>query len=265
MLLTLSALVLWSLFFLTIGSRIYEARAQHELYARMRNELALATAPTGGVVAVGAPVALIDAPAADIKGVVVSEGTTSGVTRSGPGHLRTSPLPGQPGVSLIYGRALTFGAPFAHIGDLKVGDRVTATTAQGIFTFKVADLRHGGDKWTPAQNGQSGLTLVSSEGGISPKKVVYVDAALDGKTVTGSSGRLTSLAVGESTMASDHNPVAWIAVVLWLQLLLVVACGLVWLRWRWSAWQSWLVAAPLLLAVLWGLSVSAGRLLPNLV
>jgi sortase A len=265
MLCTLSALVLWSLFFLTAGSRIYEARAQHELYARMRNELALATAPTGGVIPMGAPVALIDAPTAGLKGAVVSEGTTSGVTRSGPGHLRTSPLPGQPGVSLIYGRAMTFGAPFAHLDDLKVGDRVTATTAQGTFTFKVADLRHGGDKWTPAQNGQAGITLVSSEGGVAPKKLLYVDAVLDGKTVATPSGQPTSLGAGESTMAADHNPVVWMAVVLWLQLLLLTACGLIWLRWRWSAWQSWLVAAPLLLAVLWGLSVSAARLLPNVV
>jgi sortase A len=262
---TLSALVLWSLLFVTVISRVYEARAQHELYAHFRTQLALATAPLGGDIAAGSPVALLDAPDAGIRGAVVLESTSSDVMRSGPGHVRTSPLPGQLGVSLIYGRSLSFGAPFAHIASLKAGDALTATTAQGVFKYKVTGLRHAGDKWTPAQNGQSGITLVSSEGGAVPNKIVYVDAVLDGKAVAAPSGRPTTLPSTEKPMTIDRTPMSWMVVVLWLQLLVVVMCVLTWLRWRWSTWQAWLVAAPVLLAVLWGLSVSSARLLPNLI
>jgi len=46
---------------------------------------------------------------------VVVGGTSAGDLESAPGHRRDTALPGQVGVSLIYGRAVTFGAPFGQL------------------------------------------------------------------------------------------------------------------------------------------------------
>jgi sortase A len=51
--------------------------------------------------------------------------------------------------------------------------------------------------------------------------------------------------------------------VLWLQALVVVAAASVWAWIRWGRWQTWLVGAPVLLGVLWGLAQESMRLLPN--
>ena len=59
---------------------------------------------------VGEPVALLSIPRLGISQVVV-EGTASGDTLAGPGHLRDTVLPGQVGTSVVYGRAATYGAP----------------------------------------------------------------------------------------------------------------------------------------------------------
>ena len=50
--------------------------------------------------------------------MVVVEGTTPGEPDAGPGHLRDTPLPGQAGVSVVFGRRATFGAPFASLPQL---------------------------------------------------------------------------------------------------------------------------------------------------
>ena len=51
------------------------------------------------------------------------QGTTSGLTRAGPGHLAASVLPGQPGNSVIIGRQTSYGGPFKRLASLHAGDR----------------------------------------------------------------------------------------------------------------------------------------------
>jgi sortase A len=46
----------------------------------------------------------------------VVEGTASSDLLDGPGHLRSTVLPGQVGTSVVMGRAKTYGAPFGAIG-----------------------------------------------------------------------------------------------------------------------------------------------------
>src|SRR5579859_1827281 len=85
--------------------------AQHNAYANFRVELAEATAPTGPtdpanpqrLLASGAPVAVLSIPAIGVNAVVF-QGTSPQVLESGPGHLRDSQMPGQPGTSVIFGR-----------------------------------------------------------------------------------------------------------------------------------------------------------------
>lgn len=263
-LISLCALSLWCVVYVVFISDVQHSRDQHQLYSTFRQELALATAPIGGMIATGTPVAVLTVPNAGLHGEVVVEGTTSDALRSGTGHVRTSPLPGQPGVSVLYGRALSFGAPFGRIGDLRAGARITATTDQGTFHYLVTGVRHAGDTWTLPASGAGALTLVTSDGGWTPQRLVYVDASLQGKPQPDPGGRPTALAPQEKPMAGQHDGLTLVKVVLWLQLLVVLSCALAWLGTRWSRWQVWLVAAPCLLAVLWGASSAAVVVLPNL-
>ena len=57
---------------------------------------------------------------------------------------------------------------------------------------------------------------------------------------------------------------AALLLLLWMQALLVVGSALAWAQARWGRWQSWLVGAPVLVAVLWSASTAAVQLLPNL-
>ena len=54
---------------------------------------------------------MLDIPAIGIANMVVVEGTSPENLTLGPGHLRDTPLPGQAGISVVFGRRATFGAP----------------------------------------------------------------------------------------------------------------------------------------------------------
>lgn len=71
------------------------------------------------------------------------------------------------------------------------------------------------------------------------------------------------------TVPSDElpghgDPSAWQFVVIWLAALLLAGLAFAWIWTRFGRWQSWLIGAPVLLAVGWGLSAEILRLLPNL-
>jgi sortase A len=260
----LCALALWAVFYVLVITDMQHARSQHELYAGFREQLALATAPVGGMIPAGKPVAVITIPAAGLHGEVVVEGTRAGDLRAGPGHVRTTPLPGQPGVSLVYGRAVSFGGPFARIAQLPAGSPITVSTDQGTFHYEVRAVRHAGDAWTLPPTGGADLTLVTADGGWTPNRVVYVDAVLNGRPAPDPGGRPTTLAPQENLMVGESDSLTVVQVVLWLQLLVLVAGLITWLRTRWTPLQVWLVGAPVVLAVMWGASNTAVRLLPNL-
>ncbi len=57
--------------------------------------------------------------------------------RNGAGHMPTTPLPGQPGNSVISGHRTTYGAPFHNLDVLEVGDRIEVETALGVHVYEV--------------------------------------------------------------------------------------------------------------------------------
>lgn len=86
----------------------------------------------------GNPISRLVIPAIDVDQVVV-EGTDVEDLRSGPGHYRTTALPGQAGNAAIAGHRTTYGAPFHRVDELVPGDEIKVQTLQGTFTYRVMD------------------------------------------------------------------------------------------------------------------------------
>jgi LPXTG-site transpeptidase (sortase) family protein len=270
--LILGASLLGFVGWMTVGSRLYYDRVQHDDYADFRAELAQQTAPTGPtdpanakkLLAIGSPVAVLTIPEIGLNAVVL-EGTTSDVLEGGPGHLRDTQMPGQAGVSEILGRRAAYGGPFDRLTALWPGAIFTVTTGQGVIRYKVLDVRRAGDLVPPLTPGKGRLILATADGPpYAPTGVVRVDA----DTVTAPKPApqmvLTSSNLNPSELALGTESVAWVPLVLWGEGLLLAAVGVSWLGARWGRWQTWTVAIPVL--GYFGLVVAdqVARLLPNL-
>ena len=250
-------------------SGLQEHRSQDQLYAQFRGLLAPASlvAPsTGGVIAAGTPVALLSAPAAGIHDVVVVEGTSSGDLLQGPGHVPNTPLPGQGGEAVLVGKSTTAGAPFADLHRLRRGDPITVRTGQGLFRFTVEGLLVPGTRQRAIPANRGRLVLVTSAGaggvgGLEPSQTVDVEATLHGEAVVAPPHRPATVAL--SNVPGQSDPAAWPFVGLWLAGLVVASAAVWWLWARLGILRTWLIGAPVLLALLWGLSNEAMRLLPN--
>jgi LPXTG-site transpeptidase (sortase) family protein len=254
-------------------SRLQHDRAQHLAYADFRRQLAQATAPIGQteptnaakLLPLGTSVAVLAIPEIGLRQVVF-EGTTGGVMEKGPGHLRSTPLPGQIGYSQILGRAAAFGGPFAKISELNVGDSFTVTTGQGVADYRVIDVRRSGDPQPPALDADHGrLILTTADGSpFLPAGVLRVDADLISTPQAADPRVLTSADISPAEQPMATDPSAWYPLVIWGQALLLAVCLLSWARWRWGRGPTWIVAVPVIGYL--GLSVAnqAARLLPNL-
>ncbi len=250
-------------------SGLQEHRSQQQLYARFRGLLAPASlvAPsTGGVIPADTPVALLNAPAAGIHDVVVVEGTSSGDLLQGPGHLADTPLPGQGGEAVLVGKSTTAGAPFADLARLRKGDLLTVRTGQGLFRFTVEGLLAPSTHQPAIRANRGRLVLVTSAGaggvgGLEPSQTVGIEATLKGKAVVAPPHRPEKVPLSDVPGQSD--PAAWPFVGLWLGGLVVASAAVWWLWARLGILRTWLIGAPVLLALLWGLSNEAMRLLPN--
>jgi LPXTG-site transpeptidase (sortase) family protein len=260
--------------FLTVLGGLQHQALQEREYAHFRAELAAGTAPTGQtdssgthLLTLGTPVALLQIPSIHVD-EVVGEGTTSQVLIAGPGHRRDTPLPGQPGTSVIFGREAAYGGPFKRIHDLKVGSTIKVTVGFGtnVETFKVIDVRTAGDPRPPALiSGAARLTLVTAYGTpYLPDGLLYVDANLTSRVEPASPLLLSSpsqLLSSEAAGAVDTSTL-W-ELIFWLQGLLIVTAGACW-AWRsWGHKQTWIVFAPLALLVGYFVSDQIARLLPN--
>jgi hypothetical protein len=271
-----SALALLSLvvvsFLVQVGplSWVEHARSQRVAYADLRRDLAEATVPTGPLDLHGKPVApgralgYLSVPRLGLSREVFFEGTTSAVTAKGPGHRRSSRLPGQPGVSVLYGRASAYGGPFHDLGRLRRGDVISVTTGQGVSSYRVVGTRHAGDRFTPPAAGRGLLTLVGAEGhAFVPLRAVHVDAELVSSPFPAPAPvpASTSLSRAEDPMQGDSA--AWATFFLAMQGLAVASLLLAWASRRHGGAQSWLVGAPVTVLLLVVASREALRLLPN--
>ena len=271
---TIIALIcLWMLLQMIVLGRFSESRAQHLLYTEYRSQLATETAPTGALdydgkpVLPGSPVALMSIPALGLHDVVVVDGTTSGDLLDGPGHLRTTPLPGNVGTSLVMGRSTTYGAPFGTISSLLPGNVITVLGAQGRVTYVVKDVRRAGDPIPPSPTGAKAgrliLATADSSGALSrlhPTDVVYVDADTSKAYPSGP----VYPAVPDSEKAMQHDTSALPLLVLLLAFVAGLVLAVSVARRRFRDALVWLVAAPVAIALAWAVTDQVMRLLPNL-
>jgi sortase A len=258
-----AGIAMFLIYVLMLGALQYN-RAQDVAYDKIRGQLAEATAPLGVGMVPGDPVAVLDVPGLGLR-EVIREGTTGSLLRDGPGHRADTPLPGQAGVSVIMGRGLTFGAPFRALPTLTSDARIEVVTGQGRFVYKVTGVRRSGDPLPPIlANGASRLTLVTAEGTPLPSATVFVDAELiEGQVQPDPAMRISRVPLSEQAFGVDLSGV--LPLVLWLEALIVVVAGIVWFRSRIGHWESYLIGAPIVLALLWRVFEQIAGLLPNLV
>lgn len=268
--LVIALFVTGMLVYLTVLSNMSQHRSQRLLYDDFRAQLAEGSAPIGQVdfegnlLSQGDPVAIVTIPALGVEQVVV-EGTTSRTMRLGPGHRRDTPLPGQEGVSVVYGRQTAFGGPFSDISSLKAGDQIQTATGQGLATYTVTGVRYAGDPVPAMPSSGARLTLVSADGTpFLSNRVVRVDADINGKPQLAPQPvlQIGSLTDSEEPLASD--PSAWLPLFLLLELAIVVVLALIWGVRRWGRWHIWIVGVPVALAVGVEIATQTAVVLPNL-
>ncbi|MFE2727829.1 class E sortase [Kitasatospora sp. NPDC059327] len=254
----LAALTMGFVGYLFTLSHLQQQHYQSTAFKTFRDQLAKAVAPTGGA-ADGDPVALLDIPAIGLHQAVVVEGTTGRDLMRGPGHRRDTALPGQTGVAVVFGRGATFGAPFAELSKLRVGDKIEATTGQGKFTYTVNVY---GDADHPISDPvRNRLVLVTGDSDWIPGSTVLVGARLDGDPEVNPGGRPATVPY-DKALAADKGALATLQ--LWALGLLgaVIAAILLARIWRRSA--AYLSIAPVIAAILWAVYENAAALLPNL-
>ena len=260
-------------FVATLGpvGAVKHARDQQTAFDTLRGDLANATTVVtqtddkGRLHPLGTPIAVLDIPQIGLREVVF-EGTTSGVLASGPGHRRDSPMPGQPGVSVIFGRKDAYGGPFASVKDLKVGNVFTVTTGQGTQRFRVISVRVAGDPVPPVLAADKSRLMLVTAAGPSwvPEGTLRVDADLVGEVQAAGPRPLTPQTLPIPERPLQGNPSVWIWVLLVSQALFAAAFATTYLRHRWGGWQAWLTGGPLLLALGVALADQVAQLLPNL-
>jgi sortase A len=88
-------------------------------------------------VASGQWLARLEAPSVQMTATVL-EGTDGRTLRRGAGHIESTPLPGSAGnVGIAGHRDLTF----RPVRNLKVGDPLSLTTAEGVYEYRITGMR----------------------------------------------------------------------------------------------------------------------------
>ncbi|WTW93275.1 class E sortase [Streptomycetaceae bacterium NBC_01309] len=247
--------------YLAVASDLQQARTQRELFDRVSDSFYNDTAPIGGNIKEGTPVAVLEIPAIDLRQVVV-EGTTARELRGGPGHLRNTSLPGGFGNSVLMGKAWTYGAPFGRIDGLKPGQRIYVTTQQGDFTYLVREkmhIRNGRDD-AISPGGAHQLTLVTADSWWRPRGRTVVVADLQGKFQVAEPGRTRTVRDDEKGTGGESG--AGVGLLLWAQALVLVVAVAAWALRRYDRRVTLLLGIPIGTAVLWSLYDTAARLLP---
>jgi sortase A len=111
---------------------------------------------------------------------VVFEGVTGDALAQGPGHMPGTPLPGQPGNSVISGHRTTHGRPFFDFDLLRPGDRIEVETSIGKHVYEVREtlIVAPTDVWVTDDKAGGWLTLTTCNPTFSAKERLVISAEM---------------------------------------------------------------------------------------
>ena len=259
------------LLFLVVGLFIYskvftpmsEGRAQTLLEKEFVPALLNGIAPVGYPIESGTSVALLEVKDIDLRRVVI-EGTKAEDLAKGPGHLVGSAIPGQPGTSAILGRSTTYGSAFDRIDELKAGQEIVITTAQGEHTYEIVDSTVRSANDSAAFIGERNmLLLITGVGGSSPDKRLVVRALLT-SPVFFAGASAVDVQTSTAELGLEGSTQSPIQLAVWLFLLMFLLIVLVPISQRIGARVTWLLAVPLLLVIATQVWRNASLLYPSI-
>ncbi len=254
-----TGLVLAFAAYLVVGSSLVANRAQDVMYKNLRTDLALATVPVSGPIAPGTSLGVVTIPEIGLDQVFV-EGSSSEQTRTGPGLRTDSVLPGQAGLSVLVGHRSTSGSAFAHLDQLRPGDRIEVATGQGRFAYVVDLVRTSDAPTHPGPGGPVQADAGHVRPGVHARSHAHGLGAAPGQGATGHHGGTTAPPSDQPGHGSTSHLVP---LLLWSQLLLVTTLVVTWAALRMPRRGLWIGAAPVLLAILWQVFENLAVLLPN--
>ncbi len=223
-------------------------------------------APSTAAPPEGEALGKIEIPKIGLSAYVV-EGVGDDDLKNGPGHYPDTPLPGQQGNAGIAGHRTTYGAPFANIDDLAVGDDIVITTVQGKFTYKVIAQADGSPHAIVAPSAvevlgdfhDNRLTLTACHPKYSAAQRIVVAAVLQGNALPAAPRKPPQqLDLGLGGKRAPKLPV----------FLFGLLCAAIWFAawWvgrRWRKWVSYAIGLPFFLVALFFFFENFSRLLPS--
>jgi sortase A len=147
-----------------LDARLYQVSAKRSLESQIlvekqRGVLPLSAPPVNPAANEGDVLGRMDIPRLGVS-VAVLQGTKSRMLRLGAGHIKGTPLPGEPGNSGIAGHRDTF---FRELKNVRQNDEIEFQTATGLFRYEVdwVKLVAPDDISVLAPSTESVLTLVT--------------------------------------------------------------------------------------------------------
>jgi sortase A len=128
----------------------------------------------------GEPFAFLSIPKIGLDDVVVYEGVDRDTLKAGPGHMESTPLPGQTGNAVISGHRTTYGRPFFDFDLLEVGDQVVVETSIGTHSYEIREIVVvlPTDVWVTDPRPGSWLTMTTCEPKFSARQRLIVFAEM---------------------------------------------------------------------------------------
>jgi sortase A len=215
--------------------------------------------------ATGSPMSRIEIPAIGVDWIVV-EGVGLDQLKDGPGHYQGTPYPGQAGNVAIAGHRTTYGQPFHNVDQLKSGDEIILTTAQGefVYTYRETQIVDPSQVEVLEDFGDNRLTLTACHPKYSARQRIVITAALTNPNpapVIYQDNDVEVVSLDDADLSgqdADRTPA-----ILW-----AFACASIWLAaWlvgrAWRKWPSYVIGLPFFAVALYAFFENFSRLLPS--
>jgi sortase A len=136
-------------------------------------------------VAAGAPIARLQVPRLSLDVIVVELANLDDRENlnRGPGHVPGTAYPGMPGNVFIAGHRTTYGAPFGGLDQMRNGDEIILTTAEGKHVYTAYEQRivDPHDLSVLDQQGEPRVTLMACHPKFTANQRILVIGRLKGQ------------------------------------------------------------------------------------